>query len=77
LPVICATDAVTDIGKIAVENNFGYNCLTSDFNTFYNYVIKLLNKDLRTLMGNNSYRFLINEYNTDITYNKIINKINL
>jgi glycosyltransferase involved in cell wall biosynthesis len=77
LPVICATDAVTDIGKIAIENNFGYNCLTSDCDAFYNYVIKLLNKELRTQMGNNSYRFLINEYNTDITYNKIINKINL
>jgi glycosyltransferase involved in cell wall biosynthesis len=77
LPVICATDAVTDIGKIAIENNFGYNCLTSDCDAFFDYVIKLLNKELRTQMGNNSYRFLINEYNTDITYNKIINKINL
>lgn len=77
LPVICATDLVTDIGKIAVENNFGYNCLTSDSDAFFDYVIKLLNKKVRTQMGNNSYRFLINEYNTDITYNKIVKKINL
>lgn len=77
LPVICATDLVTDIGKIAVENNFGYNCLTSDSDAFFDFVIKLLNKEVRTQMGNNSYRFLINEYNTDITYNKIVKKINL
>lgn len=77
LPVICATDSVTDIGKIAVENNFGYNCLTSDCDAFLNYVIKLLNQEVRTQMGNNSYSFLIREYNTEITYNKIVNKINL
>ncbi len=77
LPVICATDSVTDIGKIAVENNFGYNCLTSDCKAFSNYVIKLLNQDVRTQMGNNSFKFLIKEYNTEITYNKIVNKINL
>ena len=76
LPVICATDLVTDIGKIAVENNFGYKCLTTDFEAFFDYVIKLLNKELREQMGNNSYNFLINEYNTDISYNKIIKKIN-
>ena len=77
LPVICATDSVTDIGKIAVENNFGYNCLTSDCKAFSNYVIKLLNQEVRTQMGNNSFKFLIKEYNTEITYNKIVNKINL
>ena len=77
LPVICATDSVTDIGKIAVENNFGYNCLTSDCKAFSNHVIKLLNQEVRTQMGNNSFKFLIKEYNTEITYNKIVNKINL
>jgi glycosyltransferase involved in cell wall biosynthesis len=77
LPVICATDSVSDIGKIAFENNFGFNCLTSDFDAFFNYVVELLNKEIRTQMGKNSYSFLIKEYNTDITYNKIVNKINL
>ena len=77
LPVICATDSVSDIGKIAFENNFGFNCLTSDFDAFFNYIVKLLNKEIRTQMGKNSYNFLIKEYNTDITYNKIVNKINL
>jgi glycosyltransferase involved in cell wall biosynthesis len=77
LPVICATDPFSDIGKIAFENNFGYYCLTSDCDAFFNYVVKLLNKEIRTQMGNNSYTFLIKEYNIDITYNKIVNKINL
>jgi glycosyltransferase involved in cell wall biosynthesis len=76
LPVICATDLVTDIGEIAVNNNFGYKCLTSDSEVFFNYVIRLLNKELRDQMGDNAYKFLIYEYNTDISYNKIIKKIN-
>ena len=77
LPIICATDLVTDIGEIAVENNFGYKCLTSDCEAFCDCVLKLLNKDLRKQMGNNSYRFLIDEYNTEISYYKIVRKINL
>jgi len=75
LPVICATDLVTDIGEIAVNNNFGYKCLTSDSEVFFNYVIRLLNKELRDQMGDNAYKFLLYEYNTDISYNKIIKKI--
>jgi glycosyltransferase involved in cell wall biosynthesis len=62
LPVICATDSVTDIGNIASENNFGFHCLASNSEKFSEYVIKLLNNDLRKEMGNNAYEFLINEY---------------
>jgi len=76
LPVICATDLVTDIGKIVCSNNFGYSCLTSDLDSFFDYVLKLLNKDLRTQMGENSFNYLINNYNIDVSYNKIIEKIN-
>lgn len=75
LPIICATDLVTDIGKIASDNNFGYSCLTTDFESFIDYVEKLLNEDLRNQMGENAYNYLINFYNVDVTYNKIIEKL--
>jgi glycosyltransferase involved in cell wall biosynthesis len=74
LPVICATDLVTDIGEIAVKNNFGYECLTSDFESFFDCVVKLLNSDLRVYMGNNGFEFLKNEYSVEHSYNKIIEK---
>ncbi len=74
LPVICATDLVTDIGEIAVKNNFGYECLTSDFESFFGCVVKLLNSDLRVYMGNNGFEFLKNEYSVEHSYNKIIEK---
>ena len=75
LPVICATDLVTDIGEIAVNNNFGYKCLTSDSETFFEYVIKLLDKNLRITMGKNGFEFLCKEYSVENSYNKIIEKL--
>lgn len=75
LPVICATDASTDIGKIAVANKFGFNCLTTDTQSFYDYVVKLLNSELRSTMGENGYQFLQKEYSTDISYLTIVDKL--
>ena len=40
LPVICATDLVTDIGEIVVNNNFGFKCLTSDKKSFFDHLPK-------------------------------------
>lgn len=77
LPVICATDLVTDIGEIAVNNNFGYRCLTSDSEAFFDYVIKLLDKNLRIIMGKNGFEFLSNEYSVENSYNKIIEKLQI
>jgi glycosyltransferase involved in cell wall biosynthesis len=74
LPVICATDIVTDIGEIAVNNNFGYKCLTSDSESFFEFVVKLLDKDLREQLGKNGFEFLSNEYSVENSYNKIIAK---
>lgn len=75
LPVICATDLVTDIGEIALENSFGYKCLTSDSQAFFDYVVKLLDKDLRIQMGKNGFEFLCSEYSVENSYNKIIEKL--
>jgi glycosyltransferase involved in cell wall biosynthesis len=62
LPVICATDLVTDIGEIAFNNNFGFKCLTSDHKSFFDYVNKLIDNDLRFIMGNNGFEFLEDSY---------------
>jgi glycosyltransferase involved in cell wall biosynthesis len=75
LPVICATDLVTDIGDIAFENNFGFKCLTSDLSSFFDCVTRLLSNDVRTKMGQNAYEFLKKEYNAQVSYDKIIQKI--
>ena len=74
MPVICATDLITDVGMIAQKNSFGYSCLTSDYDSFYDFVIKLLNNEVREKMGINAYNFLINEYSVEGSYKKIIEK---
>ena len=74
MPVICATDLITDIGMIAQKNSFGYSCFTSDYDSFYDFVIKLLNNDVREKMGINAYNFLKNEYSVEGSYKKIIEK---
>ena len=76
LPVICATDLVTDIGEIAVNNNFGFKCLTSDHKSFFDLVNKLVDNDLRFIMGNNGFEFLKKEYDVEISYGMIVRKIN-
>ena len=74
LPVICATDLFSDIGDIAVNNNFGYKCLTSDPEAFYKCVNELIDRDLRLKMGKNGFKFLKSEFSVEISYNRIINK---
>lgn len=75
LPVICATDLVTDIGDIAVDNNFGFKCLTSDFQGFFDCVTNLLDKNLRIKMGKNGFDFLKTHYNVENSCNLIIEKL--
>ena len=60
MPVICATDKNTDIGHIASVNNFGFSCLTSDLDSFFHYVNKLLNKEC----VKNTSRLIIDLCNT-------------
>ncbi len=76
LPIICATDKSTDIGEIAEANEFGFNCLTSDKASFFTFVNKLLDKNLRSKMGENGYQFLLKEYNSKNYYIRIVEKFN-
>jgi hypothetical protein len=49
--------------------------LTSDVESFFDFVVKLLNKNLREEMGRNALIFLKNEYNVENSYHKIIEKL--
>ena len=59
MPVLCATDENTDIGKDAVENEYGFWCQSGDLKKFKEYVIRLSEgNELRHRMGNNAYEYL-------------------
>jgi len=71
MPVVCATDVNTDIGKIAEENGYGYWCESVKPEDFIALVDKMLKSD-RKAMGEKGYEFLKNNYLVEHTYNKIV-----
>lgn len=75
LPVLCATDLYTDIGKIAEENGYGLWCESNNSKGFVKCVEKLCNVDVRTEMGALSHQYLLNEYSVERSYENIMKHI--
>jgi len=71
IPVLCATDANTDIGRIAEENGYGYWCESVKPEDFTALVDKMLASD-RKAMGERGYEFLKKNYLGENTYNAIM-----
>lgn len=74
MPVICATDVNTDIGRIAEENGYGYWCESVKPEDFTALVDKMLAAD-RKAMGEKGYEFLKENYLVENTYNAIVSHI--
>lgn len=71
MPVLCATDVNTDIGRIAEENGYGFWCESvkpEDFTALVNQVLAV-NLDE---MGEKGYSFMKNNYLVEHTYNAIM-----
>lgn len=71
MPVLCATDVNTDIGKIAEENGFGHWCESVKPEDFTVLVDKMLLSDRRA-MGEKGYEFLKANYLVEHTYQAIM-----
>jgi glycosyltransferase involved in cell wall biosynthesis len=71
MPIICATDVNTDIGRIAEENGYGYWCESVKPEDFTALVDKMLVSD-RKAMGEKGYQFLKENYLVEHTYNAIM-----
>ena len=71
MPVLCATDSNTDIGKIAVENGYGVWCESNSVDEFTAALQNMLASDFAE-MGENGYRFLCENYLVDNTYSTIM-----
>ena len=71
MPVLCATDPNTDIGRIAEENGYGYWCESNSVEAFTRILDKMINSD-RTEMGEKGYQFLKENYLVEHTYNAIV-----
>lgn len=74
MPVLAATDPNTDIGTIAQENGYGYWCESNDVSAFCACVDKMLASN-RKAMGEAGYKFLLENYQVQNTYNAILNHL--
>lgn len=71
MPVLCATDVNTDIGKIAEENGYGYWCESVKPEDFTTLVDKMIRSNIKA-MGEKGYQFLKKNYLVEHTYNAIM-----
>lgn len=71
MPVLCATDPNTDIGRIAEDNGYGFWCESNTVETFTSVLDKMIHSN-RKLMGEKGYAFLKDNYLVQNTYNAII-----
>ncbi|MBO7493974.1 MAG: glycosyltransferase family 4 protein [Bacteroidales bacterium] len=70
-PIIAATDPNCDTGNIAEQNGYGLWCPSNDVQAFTRCVDKMLQSDLPQ-MGENGYKYFLDNYTVDHTYNAIM-----
>lgn len=71
MPVLCATDPNTDMGRIAEENGFGYWCESNSVDAFTSILDRMIAAD-RQAMGEKGYEFLKANYTVDNTYGAVV-----
>ena len=71
MPVLCATDPNTDMGRIAEENGFGYWCESNSVEAFTSILDRMIAAD-RQAMGEKGYEFLKANYTVDNTYGAVV-----
>lgn len=72
MPVLAATDANTDIGKIIEQGQFGYWCESKNVEDFNNQLLKFTDETERKKMGSNAREYLENNYTAKHSYEIIM-----
>ena len=77
MPVLVASDTNTDAGPIAEENGYGLWAEHGDISTF-NKLLNVFceNPELRKQMGQKGYRYLMENYTVERSYEVIMNSTN-
>lgn len=72
IPVLAATDANTDIGKVIEKGGFGYWCESNNIEEFNKKIQLLCDADLRKEMGLSARKYLENNFTAKHSYEIII-----
>lgn len=76
MPVVSATDEVSDLGKIVESNNCGFDLRIGDYEGFNNAIFKLVNdKELYERYSNNARQLLIQKYDVIKSSEIILNSL--
>lgn len=70
-PIIAITDPNCDTGTLAQQNGYGYYCPSNSVEAFVKTIDRMLVSDIQQ-MGENGFRFFLNNYTTEHTYRAII-----
>ena len=73
-PIIAVTDPNCDTGSLAEVNGYGYYVPSNSATDFVKTVDKMLVSDIHQ-MGENGYRFFLNNYTTEHAYQAIVKHI--
>ena len=73
-PIIACTDPNCDTGTIAEANGYGFWCPSNSVEAFTKAVDKMLASDIRQ-MGENGYKFFLENYTVQNTYDTIIKHV--
>lgn len=72
VPVLAVTDPNTDVGKVIVDNGFGWWCESDDVKAFSD-MIDSIEWDKIAEIREKEFDFLCNNYSTQVSYNIIMN----
>jgi glycosyltransferase involved in cell wall biosynthesis len=77
MPVLAATDSSTDLGRIMIDNNFGYWAESGNLSLFNKYLNELYQQpEIRKTMGENGNNYLLNNFTVTHSYSKIMRAYN-
>lgn len=74
MPILCATDDVTDIGTIVEKNGFGWKCKSNSISGFLMAIERIKHDDIK-MMGKRGKEYLKEYFNTETCYQKIMEKV--
>ena len=70
-PIIACTDPNCDTGTLAEENGYGFYCPSNSVEAFVKTIDRMLASDIKQ-MGENGYRFFLENYTTEHTLKAIM-----
>ncbi|WP_188049999.1 glycosyltransferase family 4 protein [Flavobacterium sp. GP15] len=78
MPIIAATDEITDIGWVIEENKCGYKVISGDVKSMQNVIGDILSDETNfNQMKDNAWNLLQKEYRVERSYNLIKEKVNV